>query len=81
MHLEVLRLFRLWADPTYALRRRNQVALKPIACQACHFVERARFFEEVRRARDNYELFCAAQMRERCSVQPDDLHVVPADDQ
>jgi hypothetical protein len=59
----------------------REVALKPLARQPRHLVQRTGLFEEMRRAGDNHELLLAAQLCERCSVQFDDLQVVAADDQ
>ena len=55
------------------------MAVKPVARQPRHFVERSRFFEKVRCSRHGHKLLFAAQLRERCPVQLNDLDVVSAD--
>lgn len=58
-----------------------EVAFEPFACQPRYFVQRAGFFEEVRRPGDDYELLFAAELRERRPVQLDNLEVVSTDDE
>ena len=57
----------------------REVAFKPVARQPCDLVQRARLFEEVRRAGDNHQPLFTAQLRERRPVQLNDGQVVAAD--
>src|SRR6266446_1136061 len=59
----------------------REVPLEPVARQQPHLVERARLFQEVRRAGNDHELLFTMQLRERRPVQCDDLDIVAADDQ
>src|SRR6266481_3551878 len=58
-----------------------EVAFEPLTCQPRYFVQRAGFFEEVRRPGDDYELFFAAKLRESRPVQLDNLKIVAANDE
>jgi hypothetical protein len=61
------------------LRHRDQMALEPVARQARHFVQCSRFVEQVRCPRHDHELLFAAQLRERCPIQFNDLAVIASD--
>ena len=55
--------------------------LEPAGCDACCLFERARFFEEMRGARDDMQGFLAGQPGISLSIQCDDDRVFAADNQ
>src|SRR6185312_8057504 len=67
-----------------AARRRNwrrQIVREPPAREIRDDIQRAAFLEQVSRARDDLEPYDATHVCHRRAVEPDNLVVVPADDQ
>ena len=58
-----------------------QVLAKPGSGKPCDFFERARFFKQMCRARNNLQFFLALKLRVSLLVQLDDHFVAPADDE
>src|SRR5262245_25671511 len=79
------RLFSQWIVSAFRGRARARLRLQmlsePLRRQTRHLFERARFFKEVRRARNDLHLFFAAKAREGLPIQFNDRLVVGADDQ
>jgi len=62
-------------------RGRHEMGGEPVACEVRHLVERARFFEQVRRAGHDHDLVGASKLRGSVLIQLEDDPISPADDQ
>ncbi len=56
------------------------MTLEPVARQLRHHVQSSGLFEEMRCSRHDPKLLFAAQLRQRCPVQLNDLNVIFSDD-